>query len=189
MLSHRTIKALRQYANTTDPRDVARARIVEYRSDARPGPYKLLPVIGWIRAEGEGRSLVLSCIMLRQYDDRHMGTLGWTIPINIRTGAQVLRLLAALGWDGRIWPDDAGWPDDVPEREGLKTMLRDARLSCTMVFPPDLTGTRVLRVNILTCSTDFPLEPLVPAQDVVGVTQELRAKFRDICQDPSVFLL
>lgn len=189
MLTKKAEAALKQYVKSTDPRDLARGRIIGADPDAHPGPFRLLPVLGWLRPQEKYLFLALSTIMLRVYDDRHMGTLGWSIPITERTERKVCGLLTSFGWDGRIWPQDPGWPDDAPtELAGLQPLLRDARLISTFVFPPEVQGSRVLRVDVSKISTDFPLPYECPSADYEEPTEQQWDKFKALCQDPSMFV-
>lgn len=188
MITKKAEAAIKQYVKTTDPRDVCHAQVVGYERKAQLGPFRLMPVIGYPRTEHGVSIIALSCIMLRVYDDRHMGTLGWNLPFNERTERTICGLLTSLGWDGRVWPFDAGWPDDTPEATGLHVLLIDSQVNATLVFPPEERGSRVLRVEVQKLSGDFALAPVVPAEDYIEPTEENLAKLRQIVADADMFL-
>ncbi len=186
MLTKKVIAANKAYAKQTDPRDVAYGRVIG--GDVHPGPYRILPVLGWMRKEKGVIGVTLSCILLRIYDDKHMGSLGWNIPVNERTEKAVCRALTSFGWDGRIWPLDPGWPDGGDEARGFQQLLHESHLFSSFVFPPEPQGSRVLRVDVMALSKPFALPPEFPAEDVVEPTEDHMAKLRRLMVEPDLFL-
>ena len=171
MLTKKALNASKAYVQNTDPRDVAVASVIGNNGNMQSGPFRLLPVLGWLRRDPQARTLgvSLSCLLLRIYDDKQVGTLGWHVPINERTEMTACGLLTSLGWDGRIWPLDSGWPDGAKQEEaGLSQLLLESSLFATFVFPPEPKGSRVLRIEVTRTSGDFPLSPEVPAADYVA---------------------
>lgn len=187
MLSKKADAAIRSYVKNSDKRDIAYAKVIGSAPEAHPGPCRILPVIGWIRVEHGHPFLTLSCIMLKVLDDRHLGTLSWNIPLNPRTERTAATLLASLGWDGRVWPQDRGWPDGLAEETGLHTLLNDAQIGATMTFPPKAQGSLVLRVEVAKMSNDFPLNPEVPAEDRREPTDELVDRLHQLTAEPETF--
>jgi hypothetical protein len=188
VLTKKAETAIKAYVKNTDPRDLAYGRVIGGYADAHAGPFRLLPVLGHLRLEFGVTILALSTILLRTFDDKHMGTLGWNLPVNERTEKRVCGLLTSFGWDGRIWPFDAGWPDGLTEETGLRVLLKDARILGTFVFPPEPQGNRVLRVEVQKLSNDFPLSPEIPPEDYIEPTEAQLEKFRQLVAEPSVFL-
>lgn len=185
--------ASKAYLKNTDPRDVAYGCVVGGSSiDFHPGPFRLLPVLGWMQKNKDSTLMVrLSCLLLRVYDDKQMGTLGWHLPVNERTEATVCRILTSFGWDGRLWPIDPGWPDGASggkEATGLKQLLLESRLFATFIFPPEPQGSRVLRIEVIKTAGDFPLAPEFPVDELVEPTDEIKIKFRKLMVEPEVFL-
>jgi hypothetical protein len=190
VLTKKALNSAKAYVKRTDPRDVAVAGIIGTPDkDTHPGPFRLMPVVGYMRRDPQKRTLAvsLSCQLFRVYDDKPMGTLGWLIPVNERTERTVCGLLTSLGWDGRIWPVDPGWPDGK-EAVGLTQLLMESRLFATFVFPPEPKGSRVIRVEVPKTLGDFPLSPEVPADDFVEPTEEMMSKFRRLIAEPELFL-
>ena len=188
MITKKDEAATKAYLKTTEPRDVAYGHVIGSNPDIHPGPYRLLPVLGWLRREKGSVYLALSCLMLRVFDDKHMGTMGWNLPLNERTEKAVCGVLTSLGWDGRIWPTDPGWPDGLKDATGLKVLLVESKLFASFVFPPVDQGSRVLRITVLKSNTDFPLSPEVPADDFVVPTEAQLEKLRALAADTSVFV-
>lgn len=188
MLTNAQEKALREYVRQTPPSDVARGMMLT--DGAKPGPYRLLPLMGYIGKRGETPYLIVQGLLLRTFDDRQVGMLSWTIPLTDATQPAALDLLVGLGWDGRLWPNDAGWPDGDPrEAEGLRKLLRECRLDASLVFPPvEGLGCRTIRVLVAKKGGEpFPMPPALSEEDRVEVGPGLADKFAALVADPSVF--
>lgn len=187
MLTKKDEAATKAYLKKTPPRDVAHAHVIGPSKDTHPGPYRILPVLGWVRSVHGTAHLSLSCLMLRVYDDKQVGTLGWSIPLNERTLQGACGLLTSLGWDGRVWPVEPGWPDGLKDEQGLRVLLAESRVFATFVFPPIDQGSRVLKVIISKTTAPFPLSPEVPADDFIGPTEAQLEKLAALAADPSIF--
>lgn len=186
MLSKKAEKAAKEYARKTPPEDRALARVVS-GDEVRPGPYNVLPVLGSMHKGKATTFIHLSTFLLRISDDAHVGVMNWVMPFNPRTEMTVVRLLASLGWDGRVWPAEEGWPGDSKEATGLRTLLANQNLTSTLTFPPDGdNGNRVVRQEILRTSADFPLSPEFEGPGVPP-TAGMLDKLRKLAEDPTVF--
>lgn len=188
MLTKKQEKALREYVRVTPPEEVAWG--MGSTDLIQAGPYRFLPLVGSVRKTKSGVALVLGGLLLKVYAQKNEGLLNWKIPLTEGTIGSALELLAALGWDGRVWPSEAGWPDSDPwETKGLQRMLGELGLRNTMVFPPVAgKGTRALRVLVGKGGMNlFPLPPTVEAEDRLPVPPEWEAKLRFLAANPSVF--
>lgn len=188
MITKKQEKALREYVRVTPPEDVAWG--MGSTDVLKAGPYRLLPLVGTVRRTKSGAALVVQGLLLKVYADKNEGLLNWKIPLSEGTLGSALELLAALGWDGRVWPSEAGWPDSDPwEAKGLHRMLGELGLKGSMVFPPVAgKGTRTLRVLVSKSGMNlFPLPPTVEAEDRLPIPSEWEAKLRVWMVDPSIF--
>lgn len=187
MLTKKQEKALKDYTRTTPVANQAHGMVTS--PGTKPGAYRFLPVLSHLSPYKGSLYLILQGILMLTYQDKHAGMLAWTIPVNDTTKADALALLVALGWDGRVWPNDSGWPDeDRHEASGLERLLYESYIDASFVFPPHPErGSRVLRVLISKPNGRFPLPVQLEAEDIVEVTPELRSRFDVLVADPSIF--
>ena len=179
MITKKIEKAVKEYMRLTAPANQAFGFFGGGRENPSAGQFRILPLVSY---PFKGRLMIQSCL-LRTYEDKQIGVLDWSLPVNETTLPAVLGVLAALGWDGRYWPEDPGWPDTEPkEAEGLKGLLIKTGIPGTLVFPPhDEKGSRVLQINVLKTNGDkFPLPMMVAESDRVEPTPEMEAKLRTI---------
>lgn len=190
MLTSKQERALERYVKRTPPEQVAQAIVSNL--DLKPGPFRMLPLMACIRHNESGPLpyLMVFAGVLRNYQDEHQGSLSWRVPLNDQTVPTATRLLGAMGWDGRVWPDERGWPDDVEqEASGLRVIMEESRLGQTLVFPPDAErGSRVLPF-LLSRSRGrgfvLPVEYSLPED--AEVRPELEARLRALMQTPELF--
>jgi hypothetical protein len=185
MLTKRAEKAAKDYARKTPREDLCLAKVTS--GDAvKPGPHNVLPVLcSMHKTQAGGIYLLLTSFLLRIADESNVGTLHWMLPWNERTETVVSTLLASFGWDGRVWPEESGWPGEgTQEAKGLKELLRGANLHATLTFPPDANdGNAVLRQDVLRTSADFPLSPEVEG-GAKPASPEMIEKLRKLAEDP-----
>lgn len=98
------------------------------------GEFLALPMLGWVslRKGSEIRLLMLALLLLR--DAKISGVIHIEIPIYPETERNTIWMLQKFGWDGRVWPKDAGWPTGAPDEEGHTHMLGQVNLSGSFVF-------------------------------------------------------
>lgn len=184
MLTKKAEKAAKEYARKTPREDMCIARVTS-GDQVRPGPYNLLPILASMHTVKEVKFVLLASFLLRIADEAHVGVMNWMLPFNERTEKTVAKLLVSLGWDGRVWPEEPGWPgDDTKEATGLRTLLKGQNLLATLTFPPDgENGNAILRQEILRGSADFPLSPHVE-EGSKEPTPEMIEKLRKLAADP-----
>ena len=153
-----------------------------------PGWFRFMPILGWIAdppedaPPGAPKKVLFSGALLGVLNDNFVGSLDWSIPLVPRTEDIILQMLAAFGWDKRIWPDDEGWPDGSPEeRDGMYRMMDKKQLGATMTFPPGPKGNDVILINVLKVSSPFPLPPCLRDAERVAPSPELIERFRELC--------
>jgi hypothetical protein len=171
MITKKIEKAIKDYQRNTPESDRAYGTVIG-KAVMQASIYRLLPLLGYI-IQGK---LFIQGILLKSYVDEHSGSMDWAIPLNERTMGDALTVLASLGWDGRVWPRDKGWPDGDPkEAKGLRVLMERIGLTASLVFPPhNEKGSRVLRIHVLkTGGTPFPLPPYVDDADKVAPTQAM----------------
>jgi hypothetical protein len=184
MISKKAEKLSKDYRRRTLPEDLALAKVTS--GEIRPGPYNILPVLCTMHRAKTSVYVLLSSFLLRIPDDKHMGVMNWLLPYNERTALTVCKLLVSLGWDGRVWPDDAGWPTGT-EADGLRQVLKGQNLTATLTFPPDpKNGNFCLRQEVLRSNADFALCPDVD-DGAREPTPEHLEKLRQLAIDPSIF--
>ena len=179
---------VKEYVKRTPKADLTYGR-VSNGGVVTPGPYNFLPVMCTMDSSETAivqKVVLITCFLLRIADDKHVGVLDWIIPWNPRTEATAAKLLVGFGWDGRVWPDDEGWPGNEQEGTGLRTLLSASGFRATLTFPPASDGSnRTLRQEVLRSSQAFPLCPEVH-NDIV-VTPEHIEKLRTLMEDTSIF--
>ena len=186
MISKKAEKFVKEYVRRTPKEDLCIARVTN-SLHVKPGPYSLLPILCTFDETATGAIVFLTSFLLRPRDDHHVGVVDWLLPFNERTEGTIAKLLVALGWDGRVWPDDEGWPGQGQEAQGLRTLLASPGLRATLTFPPAANGSNAtLRQEILKQSSEFYMPPDVGNDDVV-VTPEHLEKLRSLAADPSIF--
>jgi hypothetical protein len=185
MISKKFEKMVKEYVKRTPKEDLSFGKIAN-GGTVTPGPYNFLPVLCTMAGPVTERVVLITCFLLRIVDDKHVGVLDWILPWNPRTEAGIARLLVGFGWDGRVWPDEEGWPGTDIEGNGLRTILSASGLRATLTFPPSADGSnRTLRQEVLKMSSAFPLCPDVH-NDIVVPPEHLE-KLRKLMEDPSIF--
>ncbi len=185
MLSKRAEKAAKEYSKRTPREDLCLAKVTS-GDQVRPGPYNLLPILGSVHKGRNQAFVLITTFLLRIADDAHVGVMNWVLPFNERTERTVAKLLVSLGWDGRVWPEEPGWPGtDTKESHGLRSLLAGQNLLATLTFPPDgENGNAIVRQEVLRTSANFPLCPDVPEDEGKEPTPEQIAKLRKLAEDP-----
>lgn len=156
---------------------------------ASAGVFWLLPIFGWFEMTPQIKAgaCLLSGKLLRIADLNPVGTATWVIPLSEGNRPKLLAVLAALGWDARIWPFERGWPDDTPEAEWLQSILSKSHVTNTLVFPPHPErGYRCIRVCLPKTSGQFPCTIDVEAE-ALPVNEAQQARFDALVKDPEAF--
>lgn len=148
------------------------------------GQFQALPVLAWIslRKASEVRLMMLALLLLRE--NKIHGMLQMEIPVYSETEAAIVATLQRLGWDGRVWPEDAGWPTGSDDEGSLQHFLSQANLASSLVFPPSEGGNATLAVSVERAKGNFFMPPLPSDQDP---DPNLLAKFKELCENFKVF--
>ncbi len=190
MLTDKQEKALRRYVRDTPPEDVAYAVVSD--KTLKPGPFRMLPLLAYLRQD-EGDpcpNLWVYSTVLLNYADTHRGLLNWRIPLTERNIPVAVRLLGSLGWDGRVWPQDGGWPEESSQESvGLRLIMTDMGMGSIMVFPPDAErGSAALSFLVSRSNGhQFVLPPQSSLEEGVEVRQDLDERLRGLMTNLDLF--
>lgn len=149
------------------------------------GEFTALPVLGWIslRKSTEIRLVMLAMLLFR--DGKICGMFHVELPVYPETERDIISCLQRLGWDGRLWPRDAGWPDESNDEEGHRVLLESTQLAASMVFPPVGDGHATMNVHVTRARGPFFMSPLSKAEE--DPDQKLVDRFHELCQDITGF--
>ena len=187
MLTKKQERRLKDYVRATPKEQLAYAHVTSTEK-VRSGLYRFMPLIGCTRPKEGQVYLHLSGVLLRPFESKHEGTMSWYAPLSDESLVPLAELLVALGWDGRVWPNDAGWPDgDDREAAGLEQLLKEGHLDASMVFPPDpKKGSKV--INVLVGGSDpFPMPLDLEQGDRALVPSSILDRLQALMADPGVF--
>lgn len=151
------------------------------------GSFLALPALGWVsvRKNSEIRLLMLAVFLLR--DAKLSGMLHIEFPIYPETERNTVWMLQNFGWDGRVWPQDAGWPTGSPDDEAnYQHMLGQVELAGSLVFPPSPGGGNAgMNVSVERAKGNFFMPPLPEAES--DPDEKLVARLRELCENFKVF--
>lgn len=192
MLTEKQKKALKRYERETPIRDTAFGVVTEVTKPLSAGLYRLLPLAGGIRVNKDGDiKLVISGTVLRAFEAKNVGILNWGIPMTPANIPKAVQVMAALGWDGKVWPLDGGWPhptDNEDEAKGLEFIMRDLKLAQVFTFPPDaVRGSRVLKFVLGHTVDFFPMPLTLSPEDIVEVPATYEARLRALLDERDIF--
>lgn len=153
-------------------------------SDPVKGNFLGMPILGWVSKQQSTDLpvVMLAALLLRASNFETVGTLRMEFPIaNEDAKASTLAMLAAYGWDGRVWPADAGWPTDSEEEEHVNDLLKGAGLQATLTFPPHPDrGAATLPVSVPRARGPFLMEPYAGEP---GAGMENLARLNELLED------
>ncbi len=149
--------------------------------DTVKGEYIAIPLLGWFARRLKTRiPLVMIRFMLFDADTMPSGIFQVEFPVYPETEHDTLRYLEDLGWDGRIWPENPGWPDgDEVESANLRATLETAGLSETLVFPPKAEGAATTAVKVVVERETGPF--VMPALEKATGEEKHYDRFRELC--------
>ena len=153
------------------------------------GKFLALPLFGWVANRDKvGTPLVMvHCLLLRSATDSHpRGLFKYELPVIEETELRTAAALERFGWDGRVYPNDEGWPDGSPDTQAqLDALMASAKLRATMTFPPNDQGAPAPEVDIQRAQGPFLMAPLPEPESPPN--PELVERLRQICADPQLF--
>lgn len=162
-------------------------------SDPIKGTFLSLPLFGWVSVRGKKNTpLVMLTLVLLKPDDVNpspKGALQVEMPVMEETELATLEALERFGWDGRIWPEDAGWPiAGSEEEESLFAMIGQAGiLKNIMTFPPSERGATAVEIEVTRARGPFLMPPLPKME---GEPNKAKLdRLRELCESPAIFYL
>lgn len=176
MLTEKQEKTLSRYQRDTAPEDLCMGQVSN--ADLKPGAFRFLPLLGWVRkGAADTNELWVQGMVLLNHSSDPQGTLNWCLPLTERVLGDAAALLEVLGWDGRVWPLQEGWPDpQAGEAQSLRELLKNVGLVNSLVFRPDPeAGCRVLPFVLgrSNCKP-FPMPPPTPSEGPSELTARLK---------------
>lgn len=190
MLTKAHVKAHRHYLKTTEV--INRTEACAGGEDVKPNPYLLLPSVSWFGSEAMDLTdipptLHIVGYLLQPGTFDPKGTLAWTFPLFTEQGIETaLSVLTSLGWDGRVFPHDPGWPSAPEDEENLATMMAyQGMKKATLTFPPNFVGDfEAPTVVILKqAGTFFPLDPSHVINPKKAIDKAHREKFMGLMEE------
>jgi len=168
--------------------------------DPVKGEHTALPLFAWVsvRERTQTPLLMLLTLLLDETVAELKGSLQIEVPLMPETEPAALCLLDRLGWNGKVWPHEAGWPTGSGENEAqIKELMGQTGLKAAMVFPPiDNGNTATMPVNVQRARGPFLMPPLVVEEAYLlrynkepkdPEDEEKILYFRQLCANPSVF--
>ena len=154
------------------------------------GDFLALPLFGWVakRDKTETPLVMLVVLLLRSIEDpKPRGTLQIELPVLPETEIATVATLERLGWDGRVWPVDDGWPTgSKDDEEQIISLMEQASLRATMTFPPGEQGASTLTVSVQRARGPFLMPPLPEPEE--GTTSPVKLqRLRELCENPRIF--
>lgn len=153
------------------------------------GKFIALPLFGWValREKVDTPLVMLVCLLMPSATaPEPKGTLQIELPVVEETEMATVAALERFGWDGRVWPGDDGWPDGSEEDEAnIRSLLEQAGLAATMIFPSGDEGTAAQTVSVEAPKGPFIMPPLPEPE--TPPDPHLVERLRSICQEPAVF--
>jgi hypothetical protein len=158
-------------------------------SEPIKGEFLCLPLFGWVAVrQTTDTPLVMLVVMLFPSieDPAPRGTLQLELPVFPETELATVAALDRFGWDGRIWPEEEGWPPDGSDDEkNLLELLGQSGLANTLVFPTGDEGSAAQSVSVQRARGPFLMPPLpTPEGDIDPWKRE---RLRRLCDNPRLF--
>ncbi len=154
------------------------------------GTFSALPIFGYValREKTNVPLVMLTVLLLRGEEGKDLrphGAMKIELPVYPETEDVIVHTLDKLGWDGRVWPNDDGWPTGEPQEGEISNMMDSAKLRATMTFPPKPEGVATMSVDVQRARGPFLMPPLEQPEGEVDATK--RDKLRHLCETPQVF--
>lgn len=154
------------------------------------GDFLTIPLFGWVslRLKTNTPLVMLTTLLIRSPEDpKPCGSLQIELPVFDDTELCTLGVLERYGWDGRVWPTDPGWPEEVSDEASvLRMLIESAGLKATLTFPPSGLGVATQTVTVGRARGPFLMPPL-PTPENPPDEAKLE-KLRWLCANPTMLL-
>ncbi len=99
--------------------------------------YAHLPLMAAVRRDGHGVSHLHMLLLVVDDASAPLGTVLCSQQLASPLGRiYAASLLTMLGWDGRVWPQDEGYPSGTGMEPGIRDAMGAINAKAAMVFPP-----------------------------------------------------
>jgi len=152
------------------------------------GKFLALPLFGCIglREKVDTPLVLLTCLLMSSPDEpKPAGTLRIELPVIEETEMATVAALERFGWDGRVWPEDEGWPSGTDDEISIRALLNQANLAATMTFPSEDQGTKTQTVSIERAKGPFLMPPLPDPEPTPDL--HLVERLRGVIRNPAMF--
>jgi hypothetical protein len=152
------------------------------------GSFLALPLFGWVAQRDKvGTPLVmLGCLLLRSATDAQpRGVFQIELPVLEETELATVAALERFGWDGRVYPNDDGWPDGTDDQEQVEALMAQANLRATLTFPSGDDGAQDQEIKIERSQGPFLMPPLPKPEE--DPNPQLVERLKQLCADPQIF--
>lgn len=190
--SHLVYKVLMPNIRTPDTKGIDHHKLPVGLNISRPvkGEFEGLPLFAWVSVRDKVNTPLVMLTLLLTKDAKVEGSLSMELPyFPGETEDSIVSFMAKLGWDGKVWPKDGGWPTQPlgseEDETSIKSLLGSSGLKACMNFPPSPEGVPLLEINVQRAKGPFLMPPLPPPEGEVDAT--LKAKLQELCANPKVF--
>lgn len=152
------------------------------------GDFLALPLFGWVSVRPSGIPLIIvaSLLMRSLTNMKARATFKLELPIYPETEVATLAVLERFGWDGRIWPRDAGWPTGTgQDEENILALMNAAGLVSTLTFSPQDKGILAQPVHVARAQGPFLMPPFAAPDE--PPSEEKMALLRKLYGEPEIF--
>lgn len=178
-------KVAKDSEETMVPENHLRLPVGTVMSDPVKGRMLAVPLFGWTAKRVKVQvPLVMLVVLLIDAEETVLsrGYFQIELPVYPETELATLHYLEALGWDGRVWPEEPGWPEgDEAEESSLRALMDQANLNNTLVFPPRDEGAPAVEILVERAEGPFLMPPLAQCSE-----EEVKhlVRFRELCSKP-----
>ncbi len=171
----------RDFLKSWGPQETPTAQVTN--GDLHPGLYRAMATLAIVEKRRPWPVVGLQVLLLRRLEFKVVGSMTIGMPVTPKTELYVNALLQTFGWDGRVWPDDGGWPTGSSDEEQIQQLMDKAGLISTLTFPSTENGVPLVEMPVAKVSAPFHLAPF---EEVNSPPVHL-ARFRALVNNPPAF--
>jgi hypothetical protein len=171
----------REFLKSWGPHETPTAQVTD--GELHPGIYRAMATTAIVEKRRLWPVVGLQVLLLRRLEFKFVGSMTIGLPVTPKTELYVNALLQTFGWDGRVWPDEEGWPTGTPDEQQIQQLLDRAGLISTLTFPSTENGAPLIEMPVAKTSAPFHLAPF---EEVNSPPVHL-ARFRALVHNPPAF--